>query len=293
VNVISQTQINLSWQDNAQNEVGYRVYKKKMGEANFSVEANGLAPNTQSYQVKNLLSQTSYTFYVEAYNSAGNSPPSSQITATTQSAPPMVQVDMSKDLGAVMLNQSIEGDIKISNNGDGPLLISGITRVNGSTEFTIVNFPTTIPAKTYNLNIRVKFTPNPSLPVQQLRTAQFEVQSNDTAKPRFTISASSLPIVQPPAAPSNLRAQAISKDSIQLMWDDNSNNETAFRIERKTAAGNFVPLGMVGANIKSFTDIGGQLQPNTTYIYRIKAVNTSTNLESGYSNEASATTPAQ
>ncbi|MDQ7054057.1 MAG: fibronectin type III domain-containing protein [candidate division KSB1 bacterium] len=37
----------------------------------------------------------------------------------------------------------------------------------------------------------------------------------------------------PPAAPSNLTATAVSTSQIDLSWTDNSNNEDGFKIERK------------------------------------------------------------
>ena len=89
-----------------------------------------------------------------------------------------------------------------------------------------------------------------------------------------------------PNAPSNLVATARSDDEIELDWTDNSNNETEFRVESKTASSSFVDIGAVGANIHEASVTG--LNPSTTYTFRVRARNASGN--SGYSNEASATT---
>lgn len=89
-----------------------------------------------------------------------------------------------------------------------------------------------------------------------------------------------------PAAPSNLAASA-SGTQVTLSWTDNSNNETDFRIERKTgAAGSYSQIGTVGANTSTYTDAG--LSNGTTYFYRVRACNAGGC--STYSNEASATT---
>ena len=40
-----------------------------------------------------------------------------------------------------------------------------------------------------------------------------------------------------PAAPSNLRATALSSTEVDLEWNDNSNNETGFRVEGRTGSG--------------------------------------------------------
>jgi hypothetical protein len=94
------------------------------------------------------------------------------------------------------------------------------------------------------------------------------------------------PAKTPPLAPTNLTAATINGGQIKLSWQDNSNNETGFRIERKTT-GSFARLATVGAGVTSYGDTG--VNPSTTYTYRVYAYNNAGN--SAYSNEASATTP--
>jgi len=90
----------------------------------------------------------------------------------------------------------------------------------------------------------------------------------------------------PPAAPTNLAANATSSSDIALTWQDNSADETGFKIERKTGSGSFAEIITVGADATSYNDAG--LSANTTYVYRVRAANS--NGDSNYSNEASATT---
>jgi FtsP/CotA-like multicopper oxidase with cupredoxin domain len=91
----------------------------------------------------------------------------------------------------------------------------------------------------------------------------------------------------PPVAPSNLTATPVSSTRIDLAWQDNSNNETGFKIERKTGAGAFVQIALVGANVTTYSNIAG-LVANTNYVYRVRAYLGT--LNSLYSNEANATT---
>jgi hypothetical protein len=95
----------------------------------------------------------------------------------------------------------------------------------------------------------------------------------------------------PPAAPTNLSATATGSSTIGLAWTDNADNESGFRVERCTGAGctNFAQVGQTGTNATSFGDTG--LAPGTTYTYRVYAFNSGGN--SGFSNEASATTQAE
>lgn len=90
-----------------------------------------------------------------------------------------------------------------------------------------------------------------------------------------------------PIAPSNLVATGISTSSIALSWQDQSTNETSFKIERKVNAGNFQEIATVNADITVFSDAG--LLKATNYTYRVYALNAAGKSLS-YTNEASATT---
>jgi len=93
----------------------------------------------------------------------------------------------------------------------------------------------------------------------------------------------------PPSAPSSLSATAASASQIDLAWTDNSQNEMGFKVERKTeSGGTFSQIATVSSNVTSYSDTG--LSASTAYYYRVRAYNWIDN--SGYSNEASATTPA-
>ncbi len=89
-----------------------------------------------------------------------------------------------------------------------------------------------------------------------------------------------------PAAPTNLNATPLP-GQINLVWQDNSNNETGFTIERRVGAGDFAPLATVVAGAANYQDNG--LAELTTYTYRVRAYNGVG--ASAWSNENSATTP--
>lgn len=75
-----------------------------------------------------------------------------------------------------------------------------------------------------------------------------------------------------PLTPRNLQGTALSETEISLVWDDRSNNETGFDIERSVNGINFVPLGSVNADIETYTD--NDLNLASRYYYRVKAKNT-------------------
>jgi VCBS repeat protein/fibronectin type III domain protein len=91
-----------------------------------------------------------------------------------------------------------------------------------------------------------------------------------------------------PTTPGNLRAPAISYFRIDLAWDDKSNNETKFELERcaGSACTNFAKIAEPAVNASSYSNSG--LSRRTAYRYRIRACNGSNC--SNYSNIVSGTT---
>ena len=92
-----------------------------------------------------------------------------------------------------------------------------------------------------------------------------------------------------PSSPNFLTAVTVSNSQINLSWIDLGNNETGFKIERKTGSGSYVQIATVSANVGSYLNTG--LAPTTNYCYRVRAFNTGGN--SGYTNESCAITPDQ
>jgi DNA-binding beta-propeller fold protein YncE len=83
--------------------------------------------------------------------------------------------------------------------------------------------------------------------------------------------------------PTNLYTVAVTHTQINLTWNDNSNNETGFKIERKTGTGGtYLQIATVNSDVTSYNDTG--LSQGNTYYYRVCAYNVAGN--SGYSNES-------
>jgi len=93
-----------------------------------------------------------------------------------------------------------------------------------------------------------------------------------------------------PAAPTNLQAFAINDDQINVSWQDNSSDETEFRLEIRTASGTYQDVGTAIPINAELVQVHN-LAPSTTYFFRVKARNGSG--DSTYSNEDSATTLPQ
>ena len=97
------------------------------------------------------------------------------------------------------------------------------------------------------------------------------------------------PDTQPPTAPTNLTATAISGSQINLSWTASTDNVgvTGYRVERCQGAGcnNFAQIGTAMGT--TYNDTG--LTSGTSYSYRVRATDAAGNL-SPYSNVASTTT---
>ncbi|RKX24102.1 MAG: hypothetical protein DRP45_08960, partial [Candidatus Zixiibacteriota bacterium] len=77
---VSPSQINLSWTDNASNETGFRLYREGLLIATLGAGAT-------SYQDASLDCNHGYSYYIIAYNNAGESGHSNTASATTQTCP--------------------------------------------------------------------------------------------------------------------------------------------------------------------------------------------------------------
>ena len=74
-----------------------------------------------------------------------------------------------------------------------------------------------------------------------------------------------------------------SAAELTLAWNDNSNNEDGFRIERSLDGSSFTEIATVGANVATYQDT--TIAEGQNYTYRVRAFNEFG--DSGYSNSAS------
>jgi cellulose 1,4-beta-cellobiosidase len=76
-----------------------------------------------------------------------------------------------------------------------------------------------------------------------------------------------------PTAPSGLTTKVIDNGAVDLAWNDNSGNETGFRVERRVMGdANWTKLADTTANTKTYSD--AKVPMGKSYEYRVSAYNT-------------------
>lgn len=73
----------------------------------------------------------------------------------------------------------------------------------------------------------------------------------------------------PPNKPIGVNARLIGLTRARITWDDTSNNESGYQIQRKDEGKGFKTVGRVGRNVEEFID--ETLHPAATYVYRVRA----------------------
>jgi fibronectin type 3 domain-containing protein len=272
----SNSRITLAWTD-VPNEDGYYIERcQGNGCTNFTLVSSLINPNGTTYFDTGLTASTTYTYQLKAYNGAGTSGPSAPATATTPgaSAPAAPASLAATAFSSSQINLSW---LDMSSNEDG-------FRIDRCTGAGCVNFTEVgnVPANA------MAFQNTGLLPAT---TYRYLVRAINTAGAGSSgiVSATTLAQVVAPAAPTNLAASVVSSSRIDLSWNDASNNEESFKIDRCTGAGcsSYTEIASVAANTNSYQNTG--LTASTAYGYRVRSYNAA---GSPPSNTVSATTLA-
>jgi hypothetical protein len=238
----------------------------------------GTSPTT-TFNDTSLLGSTSYSYRVRAKDSTGNTGPYSSTASATTAAPTFTAPSglSATAAGPAQVNLSWAAATETG----GTLANYLIERCSGAcSSFTqVATIPSTTTAfsdtgllgsTAYTYQVRATDGTNFS--------GYSNTSSATTAPPTFT-------------APASLAASAASNTQINLSWTagtETGGTLTNYLIERCATSGcsNFAQVNT--STTTTFNDLG--LTPSTSYSYRVRATD-GTNF-SGYSNTATATTPA-
>ncbi|MFN3648336.1 MAG: fibronectin type III domain-containing protein [Armatimonadota bacterium] len=272
---VSSSRIDLRWIDNSDNEIRFEVERKSEGGGYAVIGTTN--PGVVAFSDTNASSGVTYTYRVRAIGVSGNSGYSTEVSVSTPNegapnAPGTLQASAVSSTRVNLTWQDLSSDetgFKIERRTASTAYTQIGTAAAGATSYsdTTANAGTT-----YTYRVRATNGNGDSL------------YSNEA-----TATTSGSGGGDRPAVPTGISATALSSRRVQVSWTDASNNETGFKIERKSGTGDFAEVGTAAANATSFLD--QTVQPGTQYTYRVRSANAAGS--SDPSGEATVTTPSQ
>lgn len=312
--VASPSRINLSWTDNASNETVYRIRRRPVSSGAWE-EIAVLPANATSHAATGLKTGLeTYAFAVIASNTIGNSGWSNVAVSPTHND--------DAHLKPAIASSSVQPSNIPSKANDGNLATLWASSVAGAQYWQVdLNSPhhlqqvkvitrqvSDVPDHRRNFEIRASNDSNfatftvlgsqgaTALPFKGSLTLPVNIttpfryvrvaKTDGTSFAICLVQVSAAVLVSAPAEPFNLTASAAGNSRVRLAWSVSSNNESGFKLERKTGLGSYSQIATPAAASNSFSDDG--LDAGTTYFYRIRATNESG--ESAYATETSVTT---
>jgi len=265
--------VTMTWTDTATNELGFKL-ERKVGVGSYSQVATPTAKagtGVVSYTDTTVSASTNYYYQIKAYNVAGDSAYSNAVSTTTPAPPipisPTNLITTTVTASSVGMqwqdNSSNEEKFYIERNYSGtgyaPLdnVSAGVTTYNNSGLVSGANY-------------------------------KYQVRAwNGGGYSGYTNEISVTTPLVAPLSPTVLTTAVISNTMITIQWQDNSDNETKFYIDRSLNGITYTAdYANVSANTISWENSG--LSYSSTYWYRVRAWNTAG--YSGYSNVISGTT---
>ncbi len=218
--VVSATQIDLTWKDNASNETGFRVERSLNGTGNWT-NVTGLGKDVTGYSDKSLQAETKYYYRVYANNSKGNSEYSNVASAITLAAG-----NIPAGPGNLVLTVMSTSEIKLNwnDNSDNEIGFKVEISLNGVsgwyTQASLAENSTTTVIEGLSPDTRYYF-----------RVLAYNSYGNSSYS--NIAEATTDKVVTVPVPPSGLELEARSPSRMRITWQDNSDNETGFEIQRQ------------------------------------------------------------
>ena len=258
-------QVNLAWTDTSNNETGFKIERSTDGLTYGQITV--VAAGSQSYADTTVTPDGTFSYRVVATNTGGDSATSNVVTVNTPPAAPSNARLSGITNNSVQLfwndNSSKETNFLIQRSLDGTNF-TDLRQVSANV-LTLTDTGLTGGTKYYYR-------------VYAINSSGSSASSNIT---------SGITLPDPPAAPSDLTAAAVSQSTITLNWTDTSANEDGFKIERSIDATSYSQIATVGAGVTTYDDT--PLNIGTRYWYRVRSFNTGGD-SATYSNVADATT---
>lgn len=275
---IAATSIVVNWADNSTNETGFKLERSPNGTSGWT-QITTTGANVSTYGDTGLTCNTPYFYRVRATNATGDSAYSAVNSSSTATCPPTAPAAPS--------------NLAVTSAGTTQIGLSWQDNSPNETGFKLERSPdgTTgwVQISVFNANA----TAGADGTVACGSTYYYRLlATNATGDSAYTDVVSGTTTACPPAvpaAPGGVAATLTTTTQINLVWTDNSANETGFIIARSpNGASPWTGVGTVNAGVTTYADTG--LICNTTYFYAVVANNANGN--SLFSNVVQVTTLA-
>jgi subtilisin family serine protease len=248
----STSRIDLSWRDNSGNASGFSI-ERKTGSGSWS-QIDTVDANVTAFADTGLSASTTYSYRVRAYNADAVSAYSNEASATTAEAKPGAPSGLT---AAAASTSRIDLSWRDNSGNESGFSIERKTGSGSWSQIDTVDANDTAFADT-GLSASTTYTYR----VRAFNPGGASAYSNETSTDTEG---------EPPAAPAMLKAKAMTTSRVDLRWRDRSDDESGFRIDRKTGSGKWSKVAKVGADVTKFSDTG--LNRASAYAYRVRALN--------------------
>ena len=256
------TTVDLEWNDNCQNESGFKIYKN-------GAYLDTVGANVKTYEATGLTPGTWYTFTVKAYNAATTSAASNSELIWTADPPakPSDLVATATGTTTATLNWTDNADNEVDQKVER-------SSTSASAGFSLI--------ATVNANV----TTYADSGLVSNTQYWYRVRSHNASGYSAYCTVATAVTWAAIAAPTNLTAEAFSGTEVDIRFTDNSELEDFHCVERKTGAGAYSEIVQLEPNRTFYRDSG--LSSANTYTYKVRAKQGASTYSS-YSGEAAAT----
>jgi lysophospholipase L1-like esterase len=270
--------LTVRWRDSSSDELGFDIERSEDSPTGSFTPLASVAADVTSYQDDQVDGVSAYCYRIRAVGPSGTEPSAYTSPACFQFAPPLPPSDLTSvaTFGQIDLSwvdgSSNEGSFELWRSVDGPggTFTLDVAVAAGVTSHSVTHLQD---GTEYCFRVRAVGY-----------RGQLSAFSNTSC------ATTPVPIVPPPAAPSNLVAIPSSPTTVALSWDDNASDEVGFEIWRSTTgpSGAYASLATRPADATGANDTG--LAPSTEYCYEVRALGAATAPPSVFSAPACATT---
>lgn len=299
-NVISSTQIDFSWSLSDENDssiIGFKIEVRTNTDPNYSVIVENTGNDDTFYSHTGLVPDTVYAYRVLAINSAGESEPSSSTTVKTLSNSTNSQntniedTNVPTDLVARIISPtSVELRWTPPTQTYGQI-INGYTikqeittgvfneianTVGSGTDYTVSNLDSD---KSYTFVVVANYLRGSSDVSETTTVTMSSFYSTSNNNNDNDDNSNSVASTDVPNPPTDLKVNPVLSRQIDLSWSaptkdsDDDNSITGYKIEVRTTndSSYSAVIGDTESTDTTYSHTG--LIPNTTYIYRVYAIN--------------------